>query len=250
MRSLSNAVLLAALLLVSTVLVAPGSLIAQTGTTTETKVERLPPPEGIVENMFFMPYITASMNLHSGKAFLKSASGAGYGFGIAFDLTKDGQKSGFYFDFAFQDMRAAADDGTCANDEIDTLLTSVRAEHYFQYVSFEPFLKLQGERANGYFLVGASLGYAVKSLTIKNGDVRDEYSNWSSQDFHNSFRFDLRAGLGLILANMGSQKVILEARVGYPITTALSDLRTFCNDTGEAGDWRIISLQANLGLRF
>jgi hypothetical protein len=117
-------------------------------------------------------------------------------------------------------------------------------------VLLEPFLKLQGERANGYFLVGASLGYAVKALLVKNGDVRDEYSNWSTQEFHNPFRLDLRAGLGLILANIGTQKLIFEARIGYPITSALSDFRSFCDDTGLAGNWKIITIQGNLGLRF
>lgn len=200
--------------------------------------------------MFFMPYLTVSYNRMTGAAFSQAASGIGYGGGIAFDLTKDGQKSGFYFDIAFQDMRAAADQGVCMNDEFTELLTSERAEHYYQYVMLEPFLKLQGERANGYFLIGGSIGYAVKSLLIKNGDTRDEYSNWGSQEFHNAFRFDIRAGLGLILANIGAQKLILEARVGYPLTTAISDFRSFCDDTGLAGNWRIITLQANVGLRF
>jgi hypothetical protein len=232
----------------------PCLLKAQSSDTTVwkggTKVERIRPPQGIVENVFFMPYVTGSMNLHSGQAFPKTANGTGYGFGVAFDLTKDGQKSGFYFDFAFQNMRAVAEDGICANDEIDTLLTSVRAEHHFQYVVFEPFLKLQGERANGYFLVGGSFGYAVQALTFKDGDVVDGTSNWQRQSFHNPFRFDLRAGLGLILANFGQQKLILEGRVGYPLTNAISDLVGICNDTGEPGDWRIISIQANVGVRF
>ena len=213
------------------------------------RVERMPPVRGLVENVFFMPYITGSYNLHSGKAFEKSASGIGYGLGIAFDLTKDGQKSGFYFDIAFQDMRATAEEGVCMNDEFDDILTSERAEHYYQYVLFEPFLKLQGERANGYFLLGGSFGYAIESSLRKVGEVKTEFSNWGEQEFHNPFRFDLRAGLGLILANIGAQKLILEARVGYPITAALSDLRTFCDDEGLAGNWRVISIQANIGLR-
>lgn len=213
------------------------------------KVERMPPVKGLVENVFFMPYITGNYNLHSGKAFEKSAAGIGYGFGIAFDLTKDGQKSGFYFDIAFQDMRAAAEEGVCMNDEFEEILTSERAEHYYQYVLFEPFLKLQGERANGYFLLGGSFGYAVEASLFKVGEKRTEFSNWGNQEFHNPFRLDLRAGLGLILANIGSQKLILEARVGYPITAALSDLRTFCDEEGLAGNWRVISIQANIGLR-
>lgn len=216
----------------------------------ETRIERLPPVTGIVENMFFMPYITGNYNMHSGKAFPKSASGMGFGFGVALDFTKDKQKSGFYFDIAFQDMRAAAEDGIFINDEYDTLLTSERAEHYYQYVLFEPFLKLQGERANGYFLIGASFGYAVEASLLKAGDVRQEFSNWSTQEFHNPLRVDLRAGLGLILANLGTQKLILEARIGYPVTNALSDFLYFFNDEGIAGNWKIISLQANIGLRF
>jgi hypothetical protein len=233
-------------LLILLICIAPSLIFAQA----ETKVERLPPVKGLVENMFFMPYITGNYNMHSGKAFPKSASGMGYGFGVAIDLTKDGQKSGFYFDIAFQDMRAATEDGIYMNDEFDTLLTSERAEHYYQYVLLEPFVKLQGERANGYFLLGASLGYAVKASLIKAGDVRQEYSNWATQEFHNPFRLDIRAGLGLILANTGAQKLILEARIGYPVTNALSDFLYFFNDEGIAGNWRIISLQANLGLRF
>src|SRR5882724_2896291 len=57
----------------------------------------------LVDSVYFMPYITGSANFHSGDAFPKSATGLGYGFGLAFDLTKDGQKLGAYFDFAFQD---------------------------------------------------------------------------------------------------------------------------------------------------
>jgi hypothetical protein len=231
--------------LIAVICVAPSLLFAQ-----GTKVERLPPVKGMVDNVFFMPYVTLSYNRMSGTAFLQSAGGFGYGLGMAFDLTKDGQKSGFYFDIAWQDMRAAADQGVCMNDEYPDLLTNERAEHYYQYVLLEPFLKLQGERANGYFLVGASLGYAVKALLIKNGDTRDEYSNWTTQEFHNPFRLDIRAGLGLILANFGTQKLILEARVGYPVTAAISDFRSFCDDSGLAGNWRIITLQANVGLRF
>jgi hypothetical protein len=216
----------------------------------QTKVERLPPAKGAVENVFFMPYITGSFNRMSGGAFSQNAGGIGYGLGLAFDLTKDGQKSGLYFDLAYQDMRATAEQGTCMNDEYDSLLTTERADHYYQYVLLESFLKLQGERANGYFLIGGSIGYAVKALLVKNGDTRDEYSNWGNQEFFNPLRIDIRAGLGLILANFGSQKLILEARVGYPITNVLTDFRSFCDDTGLAGNWRIITMQANVGLRF
>lgn len=221
---------------------------AQTDTVTARR--RLPPVEGLVKNVFFMPYITGSMNLHSGRAFSKSATGIGYGFGVAFDLTEDGQKTGFYFDMAFQDMRAGVDNGTCMNDLYDTLLTNARAEHYYQYVLLETFLKLQGAKSNGYFLLGTSLGYNVTATTLSDGVRRDQYSNWRNLKEHNLFRLDLRAGLGLILANLGTEKLILEARVGYPVTAAISDLRTFCDDTGQAGDWRIVSLQANLGVRF
>jgi hypothetical protein len=233
--------------LVALVLLCPGILLAQP----QTKVERMPPEQGIVENVFFMPYITGSYNMHSGKAFLASASGAGFGLGLAFDLTRDGQKSGLYFDIAWQDMRAASDEGICMNDEFEELLTTERAEHYYKYVLFEPFLKLQGERANGYFLIGGSLGYNVQALLVKQGDKRVEHTNWSNQEeFHNPLRLDIRAGLGLILAKIGTQKLILEARVGYPVTNAISDYRSFCDDTGLAGNWKIITLQANLGLRF
>lgn len=232
------------------VIACTGMAHAQTDGDSRSKVKRLPPVEGLVENVYFLPYVTGSLNLQSGKVFLKSATGIGYGFGVAFDMTKDGQKTGFYFDFAYQDMRAAVDEGICMNDRFDTLLTNARAEHYYQYVVFEPFLKLQGAKANGYFLLGTSIGYNLKALTVAKGEVREQYSDWTTSEWNNRIRIDLRAGLGLILAKFGEQQLVLEARVGYPITTALSELRTFCNDTGEEGSWRIITLQANLGVRF
>jgi hypothetical protein len=157
-------------------------LRAQTQGGAKTKVKPLPPVEGLVKNVYFLPYLTGSLNLQSGKVFLRSATGIGYGFGVAFDLTEDGQKTGFYFDFAYQDMRAAAEEGTCMNDRYDTLLTNARAEHYYQYVVFEPFLKLQGAKANGYFLLGTSIGYNLKALTVARGEVREEFSDWTTSE--------------------------------------------------------------------
>ncbi|MFI5202776.1 MAG: hypothetical protein ACHQNE_10345, partial [Candidatus Kapaibacterium sp.] len=62
----------------------------------------------LVDTMTMMPYLTASLNLFSGKAFLANATGPGVGGGLMFDLTKEGQKTGFMFDFAFQDMYGVA----------------------------------------------------------------------------------------------------------------------------------------------
>ncbi|MEO6940132.1 MAG: hypothetical protein ABI444_08360 [Candidatus Kapaibacterium sp.] len=226
-------------------LLVAGEVFAQT----KSDVPPAPVPT-LVKNVYFMPYVTGSGNFHSGEAFPKSASGLGYGFGLAFDLTEDGQKTGFYFDFAFQDMRAAANDGSCMTQRTtDSLLSSVRAEHYFRYAMVETFVKLQGAKSNGYFLLGASFGYATTALTFSRGLYRDEPVDWKGVDNFNPFRLDIRAGLGVILANIGKHKLILEARVGYPITNAITGYRNICTGNGIDGNWKIITLQANLGLR-
>jgi hypothetical protein len=205
----------------------------------------------LVDSVHFMPYLTMSANFHSGEAFPKSATGIGYGFGLAFDLTKDGQKLGAYFDFAYQDMRASAIEGGCMNQLVtDTLLSTVKASHYFQYVSLETFLKIQGEKSNGYLLIGASFGFAVLEETFYQGLYRTSVADWKGTDFGNPFRLDLRLGLGIVLAKFGTHKLILEARAGYPVTAAISNYVNVCTGGGVAGNWRIITLQGNLGYRF
>jgi hypothetical protein len=203
------------------------------------------------ENVHVMPYLTGSFNLHSGQAFPKSASGIGGGAGIAFDLTKKGDKVGFMFDLAFQDMRASAVNGSCIRFT-DTTFGSADAEHYFQYALFEGFLKVQGGRENGYILLGASLGYAMSSFTrvvSPFGSDRDQYSYWEGTNFGNSFRLDLRGGIGILPGNLFGYPLVLEGRIGYPITSAISDYGNICNLSAGPGDWSIVSLQFNLGVR-
>ena len=83
---------------------------AQTDTSGGRKVLRAP-VKTVANKVTVYPYATISLNYHSGQAFPKSATGLGYGFGIAFDLTEDKQAVGFYFDIAYQDMRARSSDG-------------------------------------------------------------------------------------------------------------------------------------------
>jgi len=204
----------------------------------------------LVKKVTIMPYITASMNLMSGKAFSNNATGLGFGGGLTFDLTEDGQKAGLMFDFAFQDMRGFAANGSCVKPVAgnDSLLEPANAYHYWQYIMFEPFLKLQGTQRKGYFIVGASFGFAILSETVSKGTKSTEYILWSGSPYSNLFRLDMRLGLGVELGNIGTHKLVLEARAGYPVTKVITDYANLCN-LGETGDWRIITLQANLGLR-
>jgi len=228
--------------------VATTQLFAQGNETDKPQKQKV---STLVDSVYFMPYITGSANFHSGEAFPKGATGLGYGFGLAFDLTKDGQRLGAYFDFAFQDMRAAAEEGGCMNQtSTDSLLSTVRAEHYYQYLQFETFLKLQGEHSNGYLLAGLSFGYAVLAETFYRGLYRTTVVDWKGTDYFNPLRVDIRIGLGVVLAHLGTHKLILEARAGYPITNAISNYNNICTGTGIAGGWRIVTLQANLGYRF
>lgn len=237
--------LLASLLIVA---LSAASAMAQSVPTESTPRQAVPT---LVDSVHFMPYLTLSANFHSGGAFPKAASGLGGGFGLAFDLTKDGQKLGAYFDFAFQDMRASAVEGGCMNQlATDSFLSTVQATHYFQYVSLETFLKVQGEKSNGYLLLGASFGFAVLEETLYKGLYRTSIADWRGTDFANAFRLDLRLGLGIVLARFGTHRLILEARAGYPVTTAISNYYNQCNPTGQPESWRIITLQGNLGYRF
>jgi hypothetical protein len=205
----------------------------------------------LVNNVTFMPYITGSANFHSGTVFPKSASGIGFGGGFAFDLTDSGQKIGAYFDLAYQDMRAAADQGTYQLEQnSDSTLSLVRAQHYFQYMLLEAFVKLQGQKNNGYLLIGASLGYAVAGETYQVGPYRTTLQDWTGTDFFHPIRLDLRLGLGVTLAQFGSHSLVLEARAGYPITSAISGYLPLGSSTFTPGSWTIITVQANLGYRF
>jgi hypothetical protein len=203
----------------------------------------------LVDTVTIMPYLTASLNLFSGGAFLASASGPGAGAGIEFDLTHTGQKFGLLFDFAFQDLYGVGQNGSFISPLVsgDTGVSpSANAYHYFQYLLFEPFLKIQTKsKRMGYFLIGASLGFAIESETVSIApNYPYEYQYWDQTPFGNRFRFDLRAGLGVELGKIAGHPFMLEVRAGYPITSAIS------NYNGPAGNWRIISMQANLGLRF
>ena len=236
-----------------------GKSVAQTADTTHKRVLR--EDIGVVKKVTVMPYATISYNLQSGEAFPKSAGGIGYGFGISFDLTQDKQPLGFYFDFAYQDMRAHAQDGGIGRiaGHGDTAF-SLPVTHYFAYVLLEAFLKLQSEKSNGYFLIGLSAGLATSSLTDREGGVSDggpysEFSDWNStyvgsRLVGNKLRLDLRAGLGIKLGYISGHQLVLEARFGYPLTTAVSDWNDVSNSSvGSGGSWRVVTLQGNIGLR-
>ncbi len=196
-----------------------------------------------------MPYLTASLNFFSGKAFLANATGPGVGGGLLFDMTNEGQPVGFMFDFAFQDMYGAAPNGNCVNISGDTVLAPADAYHYWQYLLFEPFLKLQTKgKQKGYFMIGASFGFAVLSETVSQGQTLTQYALWGASDYAHRFRFDLRAGIGVQLAAIHGHALILEARAGYPLTNEISNYPNVCTG-GEFGNWHIITLQANLGLK-
>jgi hypothetical protein len=226
------------------------SLAAQTKDSTVRK--RVPREEvGIVKSLTIMPYATISYNLQSGQAFPKSAQGIGYGFGLAFDLTEEKQPLGAYFDFAYQDMRASANDGACKLiNPTDNVLVTVPVTNYFSYALFEGFLKLQSTKSQGYFLIGASMGIATTSLTVREGPGLAEYEDWNSTVYSNKFRFDIRGGIGIKLGYISGHQVVFEARFGYPITTAVSNYNDICNGTQNTnGTWRVVTLQGNIGLR-
>jgi len=124
-------------------------------TTAISSFDRAHQETGLVRKIGVMPYVTLSYNLQSGQAFPKSATGVGYGFGIAFDFAPDKQPLGLYVDFAYQDMRASANDGACKLiHDNDTIAQTVPVTHYFSYALMEAFLKLQSPKTNGYFLIG------------------------------------------------------------------------------------------------
>ncbi len=209
------------------------------------KAEKVPT---LVDTLTIMPYLTGSLNLFSGKAFYANGTGPGIGGGIAFDLTKEGQKTGFMFDFAFQDMYGLSQNGS----SISPLVTgdsgvspAANAYHYWQYLLFEPFLKLQTKsKRMGYFMIGASFGFAVESETVSIAPGYPyQYQHWDQSPWGNRFRLDIRAGVGVELAKIGKHSLMLEARAGYPVTSEIS------NFGGSSGSLRIITIQGNLGLR-
>lgn len=213
---------------------------------------------GVVKKLTVMPYVTISYNLQSGQAFPKSAQGVGYGFGIAFDFTEDKQPLGAYFDFAYQDMRASAKDGGCGQlTESNPIFASVPVTNYFSYALFEGFLKLQSEKTNGYFLIGASVGLVTTSLTARDSVIpSQQYSDWNSavdpntgKTIGNKFRVDIRAGIGVKLGYISGHQLVIEARIGYPVTNVIDNYSDFCNGSGASGPWRIVTLQVNAGLR-
>ncbi len=205
----------------------------------------------MIPTLAVMPYATISYNFQSGQAFPKAAQGVGYGFGLAFDFAPEKQPLGLYLDFAYQDMRASANDGAAkVLHDGDSIAVPVPVTHYFSYALAEVFLKLQSERANGYFLIGFSTGIATTSLSVKEGPGLPEYSDWHGTSHYNAFRFDLRGGVGIKLGHIGTHDLIFEARFGYPITTIIHDYQDFANSSGTKGSWRAVSLQGNFGLRF
>jgi hypothetical protein len=226
-------------------LLAGGEAFAQDPSSVEGKTNKVPV---LFDTMTVMPYLTVSMNLFSGQAFLADASGPGFGAGITFDLTKEGQKTGFMFDFAFQEMYGVAQNGSFISPLVtgDTGVNpSANAYHYWQYLLFEPFLKLQtSSKRTGYFMIGASCGFAVESETVSIAPGYPyEFQNWDQTSFGHRFRLDLRAGVGVELAKIGSHSLMLEARAGYPLTNEIS------NYGGSTGSLRIITIQGNFGVR-
>ena len=161
--------------------------------------------------------LTGSFNIFSGQAFLANASGLGIGGGITFDLTKQGQKMGFMFDFAFQDMYGEAQNGSYLSSlspGVSGVSPSANAYQYWDYVLFEPFLKFQtNSKRTGYFMIGASFGLSVLSETVNIAPgYSTEYQNWAGTPYGNRFRLDLRAGVGVELAKIGNHSLMLEAQ--------------------------------------
>ena len=232
-------------LLISTILGVPATAQQRGGGI----LSPTPSVPALFDTMTVMPYLTASLNFLSGQAFLVNATGAGGGAGLMFDLTKNGQPTGFMFDFAFQDMYGTAQNGNCVNISGDSILAPANAYHYWYYLLFEPFLKLQTHgKQNGYFMIGGSFGFAVLSETVSIGQTLTQYAHWDQTSFGNRFRFDLRAGIGLQLAAIHGHALILEARAGYPLTNEISSYPNACTG-GTLGNWHIVTLQANLGLK-
>jgi hypothetical protein len=245
------------LIILVVVLFSAQSTLAQTDTTKKGRRVLREPVPAVASKVTVYPYATISLNYHSGQAFPKSATGIGYGFGLAFDLTEDKQPIGVYFDIAYQDMRAQSPDGGCMDVDLtdsNEVSQTVATEHYFSYALFEAFLKLQSEKAKGYFLVGLSTGLVTSALTVKRAPdpqvAKDVYSEWKSTSFFNKLRLDLRAGIGVQLGYIAGYPFVLEARFGYPIIPALTEYDEVCNANDAKGPWRILSLQANVGLRF
>lgn len=217
---------------------------------TLTALQRRRKEIALVNKIGVMPYATLSYNLQSGQAFPKSASGVGYGVGVAFDFAPERQALGLYVDFAYQDMRASSSDGACKLIHAeDTITATVPVTHYFSYALMEVFAKLQSEKTNGYLLLGASMGISTTSLTVRQGPGLDEFTQWSSTSEYNKFRFDIRGGLGFRLAKLGTHELIFEARFGYPLTTIITDYHDVCNGSEAHGSWRAVTLQGNLGIR-
>ena len=210
----------------------------------------------LVNTVTIMPYVTGSFNSFTGQAFPEPAKGLGFGGGLTFDLTDPKQKLGLYFDFAFQSMRGSAANGACVIPGLggtagsDTLIEPADAYHYFEYVMFEPFLKVRGSKDDGYLLLGASFGWAVESETIAQpASGPSQGTIWAGTPYGRSFRLDLRLGLGATLAKFDKHEVVLEFRAGYPVTGAISnDFASACTG-GAVGGWKILSMQANLGVR-
>ncbi len=201
------------------------------------------------DSLTVMPYLTGSLNLFSGKAFLANATGPGFGAGLTFDFTKEGQKVGFMCDFAFQDMYGVAPNGNFVLIPSDSILVSADAYHYWYYLLFEPFLKIQTSgKQKGYFIIGASMGLAVLSETVSIGQGQTQFTAWDGTPFGNRFRFDIRAGLGVELAKIGGHELVFEARAGYPLTNEISNYSNIYGGNGP-GNWKIITIQGNLGLR-
>jgi hypothetical protein len=222
---------------------------------------RAPEPEvtPLVKHMTVMPYLTGSMNIMSGKAFPGKATGLGMGGGLLFDMTEEGQKSGFMFDFAFQDMYAVAKEGSCinpglagatGNDTIDLFLETADAYHYFYYLLFEPYLKLQNDKNHrGYFMIGASIGMPVLMETYFVSEHFRQQAQWNNSPNGHRLRVDARVGIGVKLGKIANRDFVVEVRGGYPITPVITDYSNQCSATGETGDWRIVTLQVNFGLR-
>lgn len=239
-------------------MICPLSVFSQTMQDTARGKKVVREDIGIVKKLTVMPYATISYNLQSGQAFPKSAQGIGYGFGIAFDFTEDRQPLGAYFDFAYQDMRASAKDGGCGQiNANDPVFASVPVTNYFSYALFEGFLKLQSEKTNGYFLIGASIGLVTTSLTARDSVIpSQQYSDWNSavdpttgKTIGNKFRVDIRAGIGLKLGYISGHQLVVEARFGYPVTNVIDQYTDQCNGSGTGGSWRVVTMQINAGLR-
>jgi hypothetical protein len=224
--------------------------------------EPLPEAAPLVKHMTVMPYLTGSLNIMSGLAFPGKATGPGFGGGLTFDMTEEGQSAGLMFDFAFQDMYAVSKNGSCINpglgsvnpgdtsQTIDLYLETADAYHYFYYLLFEPFLKLQSAKDHrGYFMIGASIGMPVLMETYFVSEHYHMQAQWNNSPYGHRLRLDARVGVGVKLGKIKGHDFMLEARGGYPITPVITDYVNQCSATGDIGDWKIFTLQINLGIR-